>query len=276
VPRIVRGPGDDAAVVRARAFAVTSVDTMVDGVHFRLEQVSAADAGHRALAGALSDLAAMGADAGEAYVALGLPPGFGDERALEVVGAMAELARASGSVVRGGDVTPRARPDIAVHRRRLGRHRGGAGRPRRRLAGRRGRGHAGPWAALPRAWRSSTGAPTAAPTAMRCWAPTAARSRARRRVGGWPPAGATAMIVLSDGLAGRRRPPGPAQRRRVEIALGRCRSRPASPRSPSSSACPRGQLGRRRRRRLRAVRLRRDGLPFTAVGAWGRAGGGSS
>ena len=71
----MRWVGDDAAVVRARPFAVTSVDAMVDGVHFRLDHpgVTAADAGHRALAAALSDLAAMGADAGEAYVAMGVP-----------------------------------------------------------------------------------------------------------------------------------------------------------------------------------------------------------
>ena len=52
--RIVRWVGDDAAVVRARPFAVTSVDAMVDGVHFRLDHpgVTAADAGHRALAAA--------------------------------------------------------------------------------------------------------------------------------------------------------------------------------------------------------------------------------
>ena len=41
---------------------------MVDGTHFRLGQASAADAGHRALAAALSDLAAMGAAPGEAYL----------------------------------------------------------------------------------------------------------------------------------------------------------------------------------------------------------------
>ena len=33
--RVVRSIGDDAAVVRADRYAVTSVDTMVDGVHFR-------------------------------------------------------------------------------------------------------------------------------------------------------------------------------------------------------------------------------------------------
>ena len=102
---VLRGPGDDAAVVRARPFAVTSVDTMVDGVHFRLEQASPADAGHRALAGALSDLAAMGAEPGEAYVSLGLPAGFGHQRALELVEALATLARATGTTVAGGDVT---------------------------------------------------------------------------------------------------------------------------------------------------------------------------
>jgi thiamine-monophosphate kinase len=103
--RVVRWTGDDAAVVRARAFAVTSIDTMVDGVHFRLGEATPADAGHRALAGALSDLAAMGADPGEAYVSLGLPEGFGDEAAIAVAEAMAALARRTGTTVAGGDVT---------------------------------------------------------------------------------------------------------------------------------------------------------------------------
>src|SRR5512143_2027246 len=79
--RIVRWSGDDCAVVRARAIQAVSVDAMVDGVHFHLDHpdVTAADVGHRALAGALSDIAAMGAEAGEAYVVLGLPPGFGHD-----------------------------------------------------------------------------------------------------------------------------------------------------------------------------------------------------
>src|ERR687893_1548231 len=82
--RLVRPSGDDAAVVRARPYAVTSIDAMVEGVHFRLGQASPADAGHRALAAALSDLAAMGADPGEAYIALGLPPGLPQADALGV------------------------------------------------------------------------------------------------------------------------------------------------------------------------------------------------
>src|SRR5918999_2708321 len=64
--RVVRWLGDDAAVVRGDALAVTSVDVMVEGTHFRLGPATPADVGHRALAAALSDLAAMGAAPGEA------------------------------------------------------------------------------------------------------------------------------------------------------------------------------------------------------------------
>ena len=100
--RTVRWSGDDAAVVRARPLAVTSIDTVVDGVHFRAATHSPADVGWKALATALSDIAAMGAEAGEAYVALVLPAGF--EGALELVGAMEELAERSGVTIAGGDV----------------------------------------------------------------------------------------------------------------------------------------------------------------------------
>jgi thiamine-monophosphate kinase len=104
--RVVVGSGDDAAVVRARALSVTSTDAMIDGVHFRLgATASAADAGHRALAGALSDLAAMGADPGEAYVVLGMPAGFGEDAALALADAMATLAARYGVALIGGDVT---------------------------------------------------------------------------------------------------------------------------------------------------------------------------
>jgi thiamine-monophosphate kinase len=105
--RVVRWSGDDCAVVRARAFQAVSIDAMVDGVHFRLdhEAVTPHDVGHRALAGALSDLAAMGADAGEAYVALGLPPGFSAGDTLALAGGMEELAARTGTTIAGGDVT---------------------------------------------------------------------------------------------------------------------------------------------------------------------------
>ena len=110
-PRVLVGPGDDASVVRADGAAVvTSIDTVVDGVHFSLATHSAADVGHKALATALSDLAAMGARPGEAYVALVLPPAFGG--ALELVEGMRALAARTGVAIAGGDVV--GGPALAV------------------------------------------------------------------------------------------------------------------------------------------------------------------
>ena len=105
--RVVRWLGDDAAVVRGCSYAVTSVDTMVEGVHFPALADglgTLADFGHRALAGALSDLAAMGAEPGEAYLALVLPAGLGQDDVLELFGAAQALAAASGVTIAGGDV----------------------------------------------------------------------------------------------------------------------------------------------------------------------------
>jgi len=112
---VLVGSGDDAAVVRARALCVTSTDAMVDGVHFRLgETASPADAGHRALAGALSDLAAMGADPGEAYLVLGLPPAFARADAIAIADAMAALAQRCGVALVGGDITSAPALTLAV------------------------------------------------------------------------------------------------------------------------------------------------------------------
>ena len=97
--------GDDAAVVRAGGAAVTSVDAVVDGVHFELATHSPGDVGHKALAAALSDLAAMGARAGEAYVVLAAPESFGEPAAVELVEAMEALAERSDVTIAGGDVT---------------------------------------------------------------------------------------------------------------------------------------------------------------------------
>ncbi len=104
-PRVIRWLGDDAAVVRARGYAVTSVDAMVDGIHFRTAQLSPEEIGHRALAAALSDLAAMAAEPGEAYLLLGLPAGTELEYALAVAGGAQALAAGAGVTIAGGDIT---------------------------------------------------------------------------------------------------------------------------------------------------------------------------
>ena len=100
--RLVRWTGDDAAVTRARAYAVTSIDTLVDGVHFERATHSLRDIGWKALATALSDLAAMGADVGEAYVSVVLPDDL--DAPIELVHGMEELAAECGATIAGGDV----------------------------------------------------------------------------------------------------------------------------------------------------------------------------
>jgi thiamine-monophosphate kinase len=104
-PRVIRWIGDDCAVVRARGYAVTSIDTMVADVHFRPAKLSAADIGHRAVAGALSDLAAMGAEPGEVLLSLGLPEGTEREQVLALLRGAQELCGRVGASVVGGDLT---------------------------------------------------------------------------------------------------------------------------------------------------------------------------
>jgi thiamine-monophosphate kinase len=102
--RVELGSGDDAAVVRADDRAVVSVDALVEGVHFDLQHFSYGDVGHKALATALSDLAAMGVGPGEAYVVIGVGDASAEQLS-ELADAMERLADRSGVTVAGGDVT---------------------------------------------------------------------------------------------------------------------------------------------------------------------------
>ncbi|MGH2975529.1 MAG: thiamine-phosphate kinase [Solirubrobacterales bacterium] len=108
------GSGDDAAVTVPDGATATSVDALVDGVHFRRELASLAQIGNKALATALSDLAAMGAEPGEAYVALGVPPDLDEDGCLELLEGMLPLAAVSGADLAGGDVTRAAQLFLAV------------------------------------------------------------------------------------------------------------------------------------------------------------------
>src|SRR5436305_1722369 len=103
--RVLRSLGDDASVVRARGYAVTSLDAMVDGIHFRRGQLTPEEIGHRALAGALSDLAAMAAEPGEAYLLLAVPPGQEVNELVELAQGAQALASDTGLAIVGGDVT---------------------------------------------------------------------------------------------------------------------------------------------------------------------------
>ena len=113
-PRVLIGSGDDAAVTVPGGATATSVDALVDGIHFHRASATPAQIGRKALATALSDLAAMGAEAGEAYVAVGIPPDLDEDACLELVDGMAALAEETGTTLAGGDVTRAPTLTLAV------------------------------------------------------------------------------------------------------------------------------------------------------------------
>jgi thiamine-monophosphate kinase len=104
-PRLVLGSGDDAAITVPGGAVATSVDALVEGVHFRRETASLRQIGRKALSTALSDLAAMGAEAGEAYIVLGAPEGMSEAELLELGEGMAAVAGETGTAIAGGDLT---------------------------------------------------------------------------------------------------------------------------------------------------------------------------
>ncbi len=119
---VVVGPGDDCAVLRPSAgrLLVATTDALVEDVHFDLSLSSPRDAGHKALAVNLSDLAAAGALPRWFLCALGvprLPPSrgpsvFATARALGA--GMAALARESGIALVGGNVAGADRWSLTV------------------------------------------------------------------------------------------------------------------------------------------------------------------
>jgi thiamine-monophosphate kinase len=105
VPGLVLGSGDDAAISAHGGARATSVDALVEGVHFRIPPFAARSVGHKALAIALSDLAAMGARATEAYLQLGVPEPIDEPGLLELADGVGAVAAAHGVAIAGGDLT---------------------------------------------------------------------------------------------------------------------------------------------------------------------------
>jgi thiamine-monophosphate kinase len=111
-PELVEGPviigiGDDAAVWQpSRSHrSVIATDMLVEGVHFRRDAMSLEDAGWRAMAANLSDLAAMGARPVLATVALGVPAANGAAEILELYKGIAAAARRFKIAIAGGDLS---------------------------------------------------------------------------------------------------------------------------------------------------------------------------
>lgn len=102
---IIKSVGDDAAVLSLgpNQQLVTSIDTLVSGVHFP-ENTSAFDIGHKALAVNLSDLAAMGSKPEWFTLALTLPE-IDHDWLSEFSRGLKALAQKFGIALVGGDTT---------------------------------------------------------------------------------------------------------------------------------------------------------------------------
>ncbi len=97
--------GDDAAAWSdPGGRRVFTTDTMVDGVHFKLEATEWADLGWKSLAVNLSDLAAMGCEPLCSVVTLGLTGDLPVDGIVEMYRGMKEAADRFGGAVVGGDV----------------------------------------------------------------------------------------------------------------------------------------------------------------------------
>jgi thiamine-monophosphate kinase len=102
---------DDAAVWPSldpdypEDYVVASCDTSVEGIHFDLSWMSPADAGHRALALALGDLAAKGARPKYALVALAAPRTWLVETVTGLYEGIRRLADRVDLSIAGGDTT---------------------------------------------------------------------------------------------------------------------------------------------------------------------------
>jgi len=215
------GIGDDCAVLApGPGQLVASTDASVGGIHFRLDWIGHREAGWRAAAAALSDLAAEGAAPAALLAAVGVPASASDAELVAVMQGVGDAASSAGAVVAGGDLT--GGPTWSVTITVLG----WAERPVTRAGARPGDG----------LWVTGRlGAARAALAAWRHGDQPAAEAREafahpvpRIEAGQWLAAHAAgAMIDLSDGLGGDARHLAESSGVAIDIELGRV------PRSPA-------------------------------------------
>lgn len=103
---VLKGIGDDCAVIKFNKdkYLLLTCDMMVEGVHFDLKIATPYQIGHKALASALSDIAAMGGVPKEALVSIGLDPALSLSFLDRLYRGMKILARRFGVDLVGGDL----------------------------------------------------------------------------------------------------------------------------------------------------------------------------
>lgn len=102
---IVRGIGDDCAVLRPRSGwdTLVTTDFSLEGIHFRREWHPPDAVGHRCLARGLSDIAALGGEPVAIFLSLALPADLPQSWVRSFMRGMIRLAERHGAAIAGGD-----------------------------------------------------------------------------------------------------------------------------------------------------------------------------
>ncbi len=104
-PRVLIGPGDDAAALRLAGDGplLVTTDMLLEGSCFLLAEAGAHLVGRKAMAVNLSDIAAMAGQPLAAVVSVGLPHKGGRRLAEELYRGLREMADAYATAIVGGD-----------------------------------------------------------------------------------------------------------------------------------------------------------------------------
>ncbi|HXV67808.1 MAG TPA: thiamine-phosphate kinase [Nitrospira sp.] len=106
-PQLVRGIGDDAAVVTASpgTWWHLTTDLLAEGVHFDLNTAPLQSVGYRAAVANLSDIAAMGAVPRYLLVSLAIPKRLASSQIHRLYDGLMQACRAHGVYLIGGDTS---------------------------------------------------------------------------------------------------------------------------------------------------------------------------
>jgi thiamine-monophosphate kinase len=105
-PRTLLGPGDDTAILRpSRAAQLFTIDSLVEGIHFKLGWGTPQALGARALVVNLSDIAAMGGRPTAAVVNLGVREGLDARFFDRLYAGLCAAARSARVDIVGGNIT---------------------------------------------------------------------------------------------------------------------------------------------------------------------------
>lgn len=109
-PSVIRGIGDDAAVVTSGAgkWSLLTTDLLAEGIHFDLRTATMADIGFRAAVANLSDIAAMGGTPQYLLVSLAIPRTGASNQVHQLYRGMMAACRPHEVTLIGGDTSASA------------------------------------------------------------------------------------------------------------------------------------------------------------------------